>query len=75
MKSLHISSKARNMKRLYRDVGHKKIAGVCAGLGTYFNVDPTIVRIIFLLITVFWGFGIIAYLIFWVAMPRKDEVT
>jgi phage shock protein C len=63
------------LKKLYRDISHKKIAGVCAGLGAYGNVDPTIVRIIFLLTTVFWGFGIIAYLIFWAAMPRKDEVS
>jgi phage shock protein C len=60
------------MKKLCKDVGHKKIAGVCAGLGKYFNVDPTIIRIVFLLTTVFWGFGIIAYLIFWAAMPKKD---
>lgn len=62
------------MKRLYRAVDSKKIAGVCAGLGEYFNIDPTIIRIIFLVATIFWGVGILIYLICWLAMPTKDEV-
>ena len=62
------------MKRLYRVAQGKKIAGVCSGLGEYFNIDPTLVRIIFLLIAILWGFGIMAYLIFWLAMPKKDEI-
>ncbi len=52
----------------------KKIAGVCAGLGEYFNIDPTLVRILFLLFAFFGGFGIIAYLICWLAMPSKSEI-
>ena len=59
------------MKRLYRKTDSKKIAGVCLGLGEYFNVDPTLVRIVFLLVTFFWGFGIMVYLICWMAMPIK----
>jgi len=62
------------MKRLYRLTEGKKIAGVCAGLGEYFNIDPTWIRIIFLLVAIFWGFGVIAYIIFWLAMPKKDEI-
>ena len=62
------------MKRLYRVTEGKKIAGVCAGLGEYFNIDPTWIRIIFLLVSIFWGFGVMAYLIFWLAMPKKDEI-
>jgi len=62
------------LKRLYRVAQGKKIAGVCSGLGEYFNIDPTLVRIIFLLIAILWGFGIMAYLIFWLAMPKKDEI-
>jgi phage shock protein PspC (stress-responsive transcriptional regulator) len=63
------------LKRLFRDTSHKKLAGVCAGLGAYFNVDPTIIRILFLLTAIFWGFGGLAYLICWIAMPRKDEIS
>ncbi len=62
------------MKRLYRKADSKKIAGVCSGLGEYFNVDPTLVRIIFLLVTFFWGFGVLVYLVCWMAMPSKDEI-
>ncbi len=62
------------MKRLYRRTDSKKIAGVCSGLGEYFNVDPTLVRIIFLLVTFFWGFGVLVYLVCWMAMPSKDEI-
>lgn len=61
------------MKYLYRDLEHKKLAGVCSGLGAYFNIDPTLVRISFLLVTIFWGFGLFVYLICWFAMPAKDS--
>ena len=62
------------MKRLYRKTDSRKIAGVCAGLGAYFNVDPTLVRILFLVVSIFWGFGILIYLICRAAMPTKEEV-
>lgn len=62
------------MKRLYRLTDSKKIAGVCSGLGEYFNIDPTLIRIIFLICTLFWGFGILVYFICWLAMPTKDEI-
>ncbi len=63
------------MKRLYRVKEGKRVAGVCAGLGEYFNVDPTWIRILFLVVSVFWGFGVILYLICWLVMPRKDELN
>lgn len=62
------------MKRLYRSTRSKKIAGVCSGLGEYFNIDPTLIRIFFLLITIFWGFGVLVYLVCWISMPRKEEL-
>ena len=61
------------VKRLYRNSKSKKIAGVCSGLAEYFNIDPTLVRIIFLLCAVFGGFGLIVYLVCWVAMPVKKN--
>lgn len=63
----------KKLKRLYRATKVKKIAGVCAGLGEYFNVDPTLIRIVFLFVSVFWGFGIMVYLVCWMAMPVKKE--
>lgn len=57
------------MKRLYRNKEEGKIAGVCAGLGDYFEIDPVIVRLIFLL-ALFLGGGLIVYLIAWVIIPK-----
>jgi len=49
----------------------KKIFGVCSGLGNYFSIDPTLVRIIFILAFVFMGSGLLLYLILAVAMPSE----
>ncbi|MDD5020451.1 MAG: PspC domain-containing protein [Candidatus Omnitrophica bacterium] len=62
------------MKRLYRVTQDKKIAGVCSGLGEYFNVDPALIRIIFLVGIFLWGFTIVLYVICWFAMPTKEEI-
>lgn len=59
-------------KKLYRSRTNKKIAGVCGGLGQYFNIDPTIVRIIFLLLLLCVGGGGLLYLIFWLAVPFEN---
>ncbi len=53
-------------KRLYRDEDNKVLGGVCAGLGNYFNIDPVIVRIIFV---VTFGVAFLPYLILWMAVP------
>ena len=51
-------------KRLVRNVQDKKIAGVCAGLADYLDMDQTLVRAIWILFTLLGGSGILAYLIF-----------
>ena len=56
-------------KRLYRSKSDTKIAGVCGGLAEYLNVDPTIIRIGFLLILFLNGVGIILYIIMWIVLP------
>ncbi len=61
-------------RKLYRDEFHKKVAGVCAGLADYFNVDVAIVRVIFLLALIFHGGGGIIYIIFWIVLPKKPFV-
>jgi phage shock protein PspC (stress-responsive transcriptional regulator) len=45
------------------------IAGVCHGLGDYFDIDPVVVRILFIILTVAGGAGVLAYLILWIVMP------
>lgn len=59
-------------KRFYRSSKDKKIAGVCGGLAEYFNIDPTLVRILWVVGTLIsFGVGILAYIIFWVAAREK----
>ena len=57
-------------KRLVRNVQNKKIAGVCAGLADYLDMDQTLVRGLWILFTLLRGSGILAYLIFWLIMPE-----
>jgi len=57
-------------RRLFRSRNQKMIAGVCGGLAEYFNVDPTWVRLLFVLLTLLGvGLFVIVYLIFWVIVP------
>jgi len=57
------------VKRLMRSSADKKIGGVCAGLADYFDLDPTVVRIVWLLAIFFAGTGFLIYLILWIALP------
>ncbi|HRJ91297.1 MAG TPA: PspC domain-containing protein [Candidatus Saccharibacteria bacterium] len=60
------------MKKLYRSTTDKKIAGVCGGIAEYFDIDPTIVRIIFVALLLPGGLpGLLPYLILWVVVPTK----
>lgn len=57
-------------KRLYRSTSNRMLGGVCGGLGEYFNIDPTIVRLLFVLAAVCGFFGLIAYLIMYLIIPE-----
>ena len=60
------------MNKLYRSKNNRWIAGICGGLGKFFNIDPTIVRVIWIIGTLFsMGFGIILYLIIWAVIPER----
>ena len=60
-------------KRLTRTENNKMICGVCAGIGEYFNIDPTVIRLAFALFACMGGSGVVAYLIAAVIMPPKPE--
>lgn len=60
-----------NGKKLYRVRTGRKILGVCGGLANYFDIDPTIVRVVFALIGLFWGAGILAYFIMALVIPEN----
>jgi len=57
------------VKRLARSSTDKKIAGVCAGLAEYFDLDPMLVRILWLVLVFFAGTGVLVYIILWIALP------
>lgn len=61
-------------KRLYRSVQDRKIAGVCAGLADYFDIDPTLVRLLWACTVLFAGTGVIAYIIAWIIVPEEPAV-
>lgn len=62
------------VKRLYRSRKERMIAGVCVGLGDYLKVDPTLIRLLFVLFTLMGGQGILAYLILWLIVPEEPIV-
>jgi len=57
-------------KRLTLSQTDKKLAGVCGGLAEYFDVDSTMVRIIFVVAVLGFGFGILPYVILWLVLPK-----
>ncbi len=63
------------MRRIYRVEEDKVVDGVCGGIAEYFDIDPVIVRIIFLLSYLFTGVGVIAYIICALAFPKKSKVV
>jgi len=59
------------MKKLYRLSEDRKIAGVCAGLGEHFDIDPVIIRLFFLFSVFFGGLGVLAYVVMWILVPLR----
>ena len=57
--------------RLYRSQSEKMFAGVCGGLGEYFGIDPTLVRLFFVLLALLGGHGVLVYLILWLIVPVR----
>ncbi|HET8669674.1 MAG TPA: PspC domain-containing protein [Candidatus Saccharimonadales bacterium] len=60
-------------KKLYRSVRDKKIVGVCGGIGAYLDIDPTLIRLGWIVLTILTGIvpGVIGYLIAAIVMPRE----
>jgi phage shock protein PspC (stress-responsive transcriptional regulator) len=59
-------------KRLYRDEQDKIIAGVASGIAQYINIDPALARILFVLITLLGGSGILIYIVLWIVLPSRS---
>ena len=60
-------------KRLYKSTTDKKLCGVCAGIAQYFNLDPTLIRLAWVIFTLLGGSGIIAYIIAAIVMPAQID--
>jgi phage shock protein C len=60
-------------KRLTRSMKDKKIAGVCGGLAEYLDMDPTLVRLIWVMLALFVGWGVLGYVIAWIVLPEQPQ--
>lgn len=60
-----------NMKRLFRSSENKILGGLCAGVGDYIDADPTIIRLLTVLLTFLGGITVLVYLIGWIIVPEK----
>lgn len=60
-------------KKLYRSKENKKICGVCGGVGEYFNIDPTLVRLGLAVLSLFAGGGILLYIVAAIVIPEKND--
>ena len=61
-------------KKLYKIEEGKKICGVCGGFARYFNIDPVIVRVLWGVLSIFFGTGILLYFVFALALPKESEL-
>ena len=62
-------------KRLYRDPKRGMIGGVCAGVADYFDIDVSIVRVVWFILLFAASFGLLVYIACWIAMPEKSQVA
>lgn len=63
------------MKKLYRSETDRKLAGVCGGPGEHFDVDPVIFRILFVVTAFMGGFGLLLYMVMWLAVHPKSKLS
>jgi phage shock protein C len=62
-------------RRLFRSRSNYMLGGVCGGLGIYLGIDPSLVRLFFILLTVAGAAGVPIYIILWIVLPREDKLT
>ena len=58
-------------EKLYRSRTNRQVAGVCGGLAERFNVDATLVRVLFIVLAIFGGAGILLYIAMWIVVPQQ----
>jgi phage shock protein C len=60
-------------RKLYRSRNQRMVAGVCGGLADYFDIDATVIRVLFLILAVFGGSGLVVYLVMWIIVPDASK--
>ena len=60
-------------RKLYRSRNDSRIAGICGGLGEYLDIDPTLVRLVFVLLALTGGHGVLLYIILWLIVPYPTQ--
>ena len=58
-------------RKLYRSTTNRQLAGVCGGLAEYFNLDATLIRVLFIVLAVLGGSGVILYVAMWIIVPKQ----
>jgi phage shock protein C len=58
-------------RKLYRSKTNRQLAGVCGGLAEYFNLDTTLIRVLFVVLAVLGGSGVVLYVALWIIVPRE----
>jgi phage shock protein C len=61
-------------RKLYRSRTNRTLAGVCGGLSQYFNTDATLIRVLFVVLAVVGGSGLLIYLLLWIVVPEEPQV-
>lgn len=69
------STKTRSKKQIFRDPDNKVVAGVCSGISAYFGIDPIILRLAFVIFTIFYGSGVIIYLVLAIIIPKAKTTA
>ena len=62
-------------RRLYRSRTDRKLAGVCGGLAQYSNIDVTLLRVLFVVLALLGGPGLVIYLLMWILVPEEPQGT
>jgi phage shock protein C len=60
-------------RKLYRSRTNRKLAGICGGLAQYFNLDATLMRVLFVVLAVLGGSGLVIYLVMWIIVPNEPQ--
>jgi phage shock protein C len=60
-----------DIRKLYRSRTNRQVAGVCGGLAEHFNMDATLIRVLFVVLAVLGGSGIIIYIAMWIIVPQE----